>query len=436
MSDRRPPTSPRQRTLGKALGPGLLFAGAAVGVSHLVQSTRAGASFGLALMVFVLAANVFKYPAFQFGPRYAVATGTSLLEGYRRQGRWALVLYAVLTLATMFTVQAAVVIVTAGLLKFLLGTDLSVVAVAGLLIAVCAGLLAVGSYPLLDAAIKVVVAILTVTTVVATALAVPLVDWSGPWLPDPRAWDPKTLLLVAGLIGWMPSAIDVAVWHSLWALARKNQTGHRPTPRETRLDFDIGYVATTILAFCFVILGAGVMYQGHIAPENAPVAFAHQIIDLYTTTLARVHPALGAIGRPLIAVAAFGVMFSTSLTVVDGFPRAIGRLAGRFRAPEEPDRRAPERFERPVYWGAVALLAVGSLVIIGAFARSLVDLVATATLLSFLTAPALAFLNHRAIFAPEVPADYRPGRGMRAFSLAGIAFNTTFALIYVYVVTR
>ena len=85
-----------ERSFLKALGPGLLWAGAAVGVSHLVQSTRAGASFGLGLVVVVLAANFFKYPAFQFGPRYAAATGTSLLEGYRRQGRWALVLYAVL----------------------------------------------------------------------------------------------------------------------------------------------------------------------------------------------------------------------------------------------------------------------------------------------------------------------------------------------------
>ena len=32
------------------LGPGLLFAGAAIGVSHLVQSTRAGADFGLSLI--------------------------------------------------------------------------------------------------------------------------------------------------------------------------------------------------------------------------------------------------------------------------------------------------------------------------------------------------------------------------------------------------
>jgi len=30
----------------KTLGPGILFASTAIGVSHLVQSTRAGAEFG------------------------------------------------------------------------------------------------------------------------------------------------------------------------------------------------------------------------------------------------------------------------------------------------------------------------------------------------------------------------------------------------------
>ena len=54
---------PRERTFLKALGPGLLWAGAAVGVSHLVQSTRAGATYGFALLGIVLLANVFKYPA-------------------------------------------------------------------------------------------------------------------------------------------------------------------------------------------------------------------------------------------------------------------------------------------------------------------------------------------------------------------------------------
>ena len=102
----------RDRTFWKAFGPGLLWAGAAIGVSHLVQSTRAGANYGFALVGLVLVALVFKYPAFSFGPRYAAATGTSLLEGYRRRGVWALVVYAILTLGTMFTIQAAVTFVT------------------------------------------------------------------------------------------------------------------------------------------------------------------------------------------------------------------------------------------------------------------------------------------------------------------------------------
>ena len=46
------------------LGPGLLFAGAAIGVSHLVQSTRAGADFGWGLLWALLLINLFKYPFF------------------------------------------------------------------------------------------------------------------------------------------------------------------------------------------------------------------------------------------------------------------------------------------------------------------------------------------------------------------------------------
>lgn len=67
----------------KNLGPGLLFAGAAIGVSHLVQSTRAGADFGLGLIWALILVTLFKYPFFQYGPRYAAATGESLLDGYK-----------------------------------------------------------------------------------------------------------------------------------------------------------------------------------------------------------------------------------------------------------------------------------------------------------------------------------------------------------------
>ena len=79
----------------KAIGPGVLYAAAAVGASHLVQSTRAGASYGLALVLLILLTYVAKYPAFRFGAQYASATGNSLLHGYRNQGQWAVTIYVV-----------------------------------------------------------------------------------------------------------------------------------------------------------------------------------------------------------------------------------------------------------------------------------------------------------------------------------------------------
>ena len=58
----------------KSLGPGLLWAGAAIGVSHIVQSTRAGANFGFYLAAILIFSHFIKYPFFEFGPRYASAT--------------------------------------------------------------------------------------------------------------------------------------------------------------------------------------------------------------------------------------------------------------------------------------------------------------------------------------------------------------------------
>lgn len=109
----------------KKIGPGLLFAGAAIGVSHLVQSTRAGADFGYGLIWAFILVHIFKYPFFQFGPRYALATGESLLDGYKRLGNGVLILYFIITFTTMFTIQTTVTIVTAGIASSLFGNFIS-----------------------------------------------------------------------------------------------------------------------------------------------------------------------------------------------------------------------------------------------------------------------------------------------------------------------
>jgi Mn2+/Fe2+ NRAMP family transporter len=413
-----------QKNFFKALGPGLLWAGAAVGVSHLVQSTRAGASFGLELFGLVLLANVFKYPAFSYGPRYAAATGTSLLEGYRRQGRWALALYAALTLGTMFTVQSAVTLVTAAIAVALLGVK--GVTVAGMTIfltVLCAVLLFVGHYRWLDRVVKVVVPLFTVSTLAATALVLPRVDWSTIRLLPSAALlaDPKSVLFLVALVGWMPSAFDISIWHSLWTLARRRETGYAPTVREALLDFDIGYLCTAFLALCFVTLGAGVMFHSGREFSDSAASFANQVIELYTATL-------GAWAKPLIGLCAFTVMFSTTLTVIDGFPRALATLVARFREPELPDHVSS--IDRPAYWISLAVLCAGSIAIVAFLLKSLVSLVDLATTLSFLTAPFLAWLNHRVISAEEVPVEARPGPAMVAYSWSCIVFSAAFALYF------
>ena len=107
---------PNRQALVQTLGPGIVFASTCIGVSHLVQSTRAGADYGFALLWAVLLANLFKYPFFEFGSRYANVTGTSILDGYAKQSKWVIGGYAALTLGTLFFVAAAVGAVTAGFL--------------------------------------------------------------------------------------------------------------------------------------------------------------------------------------------------------------------------------------------------------------------------------------------------------------------------------
>ncbi len=414
----------KHKGLFKAVGPGLIFAATAVGVSHLVQSTRAGAGYGVALLGLILIANVIKYPAFRFGPQYSAATGYSLLEGYRRQGRWALVVYAVLTVGTMFTVQAAVTVVTAGLVIATTGIQTHPLVISGVIIGICSALLAAGRYQWLDRITKVLVVILTFSTLVATAMVLPRVPWGGPWWLGPGQLDPKTIFFIAALVGWMPSAFDVAVWQSLWTLAKRDATGHAPSLRQSMADFHIGYVGTAFLAVCFVLLGAGVMHGSGTQFSPSAGKFAGQVIGLYSQTL-------GQWAKPVIGVAATAVMFSTTLAVVDGFPRALSALVERFRGPEEAAKEGKEETRsRTTYWIAIGVMFVGSMLVLAFLLKSLKVLVDIATTLSFLTAPVLAVLNHRAVLSPEVPEDCRPRPWLVAASWVSILSLGAFALYY------
>ena len=412
-----------------AFGPGLLWAAAAIGVSHLVQSTRAGADAGLGLAGVILLALIVKYPFFEFGPRYAAATGTSLVEGYRRIGRWALWLYFAITVSTSLVIQSAIVLFTAFLLTYAFGLDWPLPFMGAVVLGGCAAMLWIGRFPWLDRMVKVILVLLAVSTVAAAVATLDRLDVGTLALLPPigEGSGSVSFAFLLALVGWMPSAIDIAVWSSLWTLAKNEAARTTVSVTTARLDFGIGYVVTGFLAFSFLILGAGIMFGSGTSFSGAGTVFATQLVDLYGTTL-------GGWMRPVVLVAVITTMLSTAVTVVDGFPRAIERTVRNLREPLEVAAGRPGG--GTAYWVALAVLGALTLLVLGAFVGSLTAMVDVATIVSFLTAPLLGYLNLRAVQSPDVAPEHRPSRRMVLLSWVGLILLAGTAAVFLISVIR
>ena len=81
-------------------------------------------------------------------------------------------------------------------------------------------------------------------------------------------------------MGWMPTAVDLSSWNSLWVLEKIKLTKYRPLLSQTLFEFNIGYISAAILAVCFVTLGAYLMYGTDISFSESSALFANQVINL------------------------------------------------------------------------------------------------------------------------------------------------------------
>ena len=408
----------------KALGPGLLFAGAAIGVSHLVQSTRAGAVYGLALIGFIILANIVKYPAFLIGNQYAAVSGENLLVSYKRQGPLAIWSFVVATLLTMFAGCASISLTTAALVKINFDLPYDTMTIILGVWGVVGAVLFFGQYRALDWLIKILLSFLTLATLAATLLIIPRLPFDGFQSFMVSNYDRATILFIAALAGWMPAPLDTSVWQSLWSQARARVTGYAPTRGEATTDFNIGFVATTILAICFVLMGAGVMYDTGVSFETSAVGFAGQIVSLYEQTLGE------AVAR-VVGFAALAVIFSTTLTAIDAWPRTLAAVALSLQGEEEAGKAA-HAIRHPYYWIGMAILLVGSYVIISLMMNSFKVLIDVATTVSFVMAPVFAYLNHKAMFAGIVEKENRPGGLIYLWSIAGVLILAVFAISYLW----
>ena len=408
-------------SLLKSLGPGFLLAGAAIGVSHLVQSTRAGADYGFILIWALVLACVTKYPFLEFGPRYAAATGNHLITGYKKLGVFPYWIFIIITVGTMFIIQAAVTIVTAGLAERLFNFGWSPFLWSMVITMFCVSLLLIGKYPGLDKSMKIIVSFLTIATLAAVVMALGAETVTKTLqTPSPSLWTTASLGFIIAFMGWMPIPLDASVWHSIWTKEKTKQTKHKPSIKEAFTDFNIGYLSASFIGLLFLTLGALVMFGSGTSFSSNSVEFSSQLVELYGKTL-------GTWSTPIISIAAFVALLSTTLTVTDAFPRVISELLN-----PENNKAKSEKKKWKVYKIGIFVIPVLSLCILFFLSGSFIFLIDFATGLSFLSAPFLAWFNYKLVTGDHLKKEDQPLKAYRIFSLLCFAALVIFTLVYLY----
>ena len=416
----------------RSLGPGIILAGAAIGGSHLMSSTTAGAKFGFSLIGLILVTNLLKYPFLLVGTRFTASTGKSLLEGFKEKNSLYLPIFLIVSLITgTFTISAVSYVSGALLtnLPILAGFPAMDLSIAVLVL--CGLILLLGKYKALDLSSKFLVSLLTLLTLFAVISLLFKGTYSqqlnSSWVkPEISPWKLSNLSFLIPLMGWMPCPIELCVWPSLWMFSKNKTSNYRPTIKEAEFDFNLGYLITVITAIFFVTLGAITMYgTGEGMLKGGGVSFAQNLISLYTESI-------GEWSWWIIVPASFAAMFSTTLTCLDAYPRSISSIQGLLTGLDRGRMETTKEQNRFTIWMVIHIFAaLISLLIAKSGGIGVKDFVFGAMTGSFLSAPIFAWMAIDTMNSDIVDKKFKYGSLLNSLSLLGLTFLTIFSLLFI-----
>ena len=414
------------------IGPGIIFAGAAIGGSHLMSSTTAGARFGFSLIVLILITNFLKYPFLLVGTRFTASTGMTLLEGFKKRNSLYLPIFLIISLVTGTFTIAAVSFVSGVLLTNIpLFSNFPPMDLSIIVLVICGFILIFGKYKALDNLSKILVSLLTILTFFAVISL--LINGSLNndltatfFNPETSPWRLSNLSFLIPLMGWMPCPVELCVWPSLWMFSKNKESKYRPTVQEAEFDFNLGYLITIITAIFFVTLGAITMYgTGDGMLSGSGVSFAQNLIKLYTESI-------GEWSKWVIIPASFAAMFSTTLTCLDAYPRSISSIQGLLRGTDLG--RIESSFEQTRFqnWMVIHIFAsLIALLIAKSGGIGVKDFVFGAMTGSFLSAPVFAWMAMDTINSDLVPEINKYGKFLKLLSWIGLGFLLFFSFLFI-----
>lgn len=388
-------------------GPGILMASAAIGGSHLIASTQAGALYGWQLAIFIVLANFFKYPFFRFATDYTYQNNQSLVEGYATKGKGYLWLFAIMAFVAGMINTAAVAMLCAVILGFLLpslmlGTEW----LAGITLLVSWLFLMVGHYKVLDGVTRWIVIGLTLTTIFAVVMAMGRPSVVVPDFVPASPWNLATLGFIIALMGWMPAPIEISTITSLWTMA-KRRVNPALSYHQGLMDFNVGFWVSAVLALVFLALGVLVQYGTGEEIKMAGGQYVGQLILMYTRVI-------GDWAAPMVAFIAFMCMFGTTITVIDGYARISAESIRLIKGHPNFSLKLLN------FW--LSFFSIAGLLIILYFGSQLALMLKFAMIMAFVSAPIFAWLNFTLV--PNTT------KIMKVWAWAGLVFLSGFTILF------
>lgn len=393
----------------KAFGPGILMASAAIGGSHLISSTQAGALYGWQLAIMIILANLFKYPFYRFGTEYAYSTGNSLVTGYAKKSRVYLWVFFILCIISGIISTGAVSLLCAVILGHMLPLEMGTMTLSAIVMISSWILLIAGHYKALDNITKWIIAALTIATIIAVFIAAGKPSVVAPDFIEASPWNLAALGFIIALMGWMPAPLEFSAITSVWT-AKKIKTDH--TSRyQGMIDFNVGYLVSAVLALFFLALGVFVQYGSgqEIAMQGG--AYVGQLIEMYTQTI-------GSWSKLLVTFVAFLCMFGTVITCMDGYGRTNAESQSLIKS---GTTELTENYVK--LW--TTFTGVCAYILIAFFLGQMAALLKFAMISAFVTAPIFAYLNYSLIKSEGQLTSF-----MKYFAIAGIIFLSGFSVLF------
>jgi len=352
------PVAPRGAAVLMMIGPGIVWAGLAIGGGELVLIPRVGSVYGMMFLWMPLLAIALKYFMVNEIGRWSMATGSSIIDGFALlpgPAKWLpwILLFVSLYLGAVHIggLVAMVGIIFYNIVQVFTPFVWSVVIMVSFVV-----LSWTNKYSILEKALMIAVGVLTISvTIVGIAFFPPLKELAEGFMfiipsvtPDWAVTNFKIsttpMVEILPAMAFAGCGAVNSLWYSDWVLSKGMGLGKyydglenttvtydtlktldRPAVEKIKGWLNVMFhdclwganVLTIVVTFFYLILAVMVLHPMQQAPGG--MKFIMTLSQTFTKTL-------GPWAKWLYLLGAFAVIYSTMATIYDGYARMINKL--------------------------------------------------------------------------------------------------------------